>query len=289
MKRWASRLAAALALAAALVVAAVAAPGARADTPAQVRALAARAERDPAALAELRRITVVDGRPVDFRALLDVSGAALAGRLRTLAASGAAATAPSDATARAKHILSERRFTGSSVPRPLNGTLSWLGRKLSFLGRFMHRLGQLVPGGTPVVWTILAALVVGIAAAVALRIARRSEGRLLSLEQRERRRDLEDPAALERDAAKAEERGEFELALRLRFRAGLIRLGRADLLPLRDSLTSGEAAGLLQLEDFDLLAREFDEVVYGRRPPGRADVVRAREEWARVLERTGAR
>ena len=55
----------------------------------------------------------------------------------------------------------------------------------------------------------------------------------------------------------------------------------------RDSLTSGQAAELLHLEDFDALARDFDEVVYGRRPPGREDVVRAREEWARVLARAG--
>ena len=75
--------------------------------------------------------------------------------------------------------------------------------------------------------------------------------------------------------------------MRLRFRAGLIRLGRADRLPLRNSLTSGQAADLLHLDDFDSLARDFDEVVYGRRPPGLDDVARAREEWARVLSRTG--
>ncbi len=35
------------------------------------------------------------------------------------------------------------------------------------------------------------------------------------------------------------------------------------------------------LDEFDVLAHDFDEVVYGRRPPAREDVVRAREEWAR--------
>ena len=193
-----------------------------------------------------------------------------------------------DAAAQAQHILSERRFTGSSVPRPFHRVLAWLGGKLSFVDRLVHRLGRLVPGGATAVWTILCAIVVGIAAAVALRIARRREGRVLALEQRTRRRKLDDPGDLERAAAQAEERGEFELALRLRFRAGLIRLGRADRLPLRDSLTSGQAADLLHLEDFDTLARNFDEVVYGRRTPAREDVVRAREEWARVLTRAGS-
>jgi hypothetical protein len=265
----------------------LAVPAARAATSAQVRALAARAEQDPAALAQLRRVTVVDGQRVDFRTLLAASGAALDGRLRALAAAGPAAPGRPDASARARHILSERRFTGSAVPRPFHGVLAWLGDKLSFLPRFVHRLGRLVPGGAAAVWTFLGAIVVGLAAAVALRIARRREGKILASERRTRRPELDDPGALERAAAQAEERGEFELALRLRFRAGLIRLGRADRLPLRDSLTSGQAADLLHLADFDALAHDFDEVVYGRRPPGRDDVVRAREEWARVLARTG--
>ena len=271
-----------------VVALSLAAPAARAATSAQVRALAARAEQDPSALAQLRRVTVVDGQRVDFRTLLAASGPALEGRLRALAAAGPAAPAQPDASARARHILSERRFTGSAVPRPFHGVLAWLGDKLSFICHGSSiASGASCPGGAAVVWTFLGAIVVGLAAAVALRIARRREGKLLASERRERRRELDDPGALERAAAQAEERGEFELALRLRFRAGLIRLGRADRLPLRDSLTSGQAADLLHLADFDALAHDFDEVVYGRRPPGREDVVRAREEWARVLARTG--
>jgi Domain of unknown function (DUF4129) len=269
------------------LLATCAAQSARADTSAQIRVLAAHAESDPVALAQLRTVTVVDGRQVDFAALLHTSGPALQGRLRALAVAGPTPATRPDAAAQAKHILSGRRFTGSAVPRPFHRMLAWLGGKLSFIDRFVRWLGRLVPGGVSVVWTILCAIVVGIAAAVALRIARRREGRVLTLEQHTRRRQLGDPGALDRAAAEAEERGEFELALRLRFRAGLIRLGRADRLPLRDSLTSGQAAELLHLEDFDALARDFDEVVYGRRPPGREDVVRAREEWARVLARAG--
>lgn len=275
-------------LVASVALVTVAARPAQAETSAQVWNLAARAESDPAALAELRNVRVVDGRRVNFAALLDVSGPALQSRLHALAATEQALPARADAAARARHILSERRFTGSSVPRPFHGVLAWLGDKLSFIGRLVHRLGRSVPGGPAVVWTILCAIVVGIAAAVAVRIARRREGRLLATERRERRRERDDPRALERAASQAEESGQFELALRLRFRAGLIRLARADRLPVTDSLTSGQAAELLRLDDFDVLAREFDEVVYGRRPPGRDDVVRAREEWARVLARTGS-
>ena len=40
---------------------------------AEIRVLAARAETDPAALAQLRNVTVVDGRQVDFASLLHAS------------------------------------------------------------------------------------------------------------------------------------------------------------------------------------------------------------------------
>jgi hypothetical protein len=282
------RLATATCIAAA-VAAGVVTSAARAESTAdavstaQVQSLAARAEYDSSALAQLRRIKVVGGRPENIGALLTTSGAALQSRLATLAAGGPGVAAPPDAKASAQRILAERRFTGSPVPRPFHGVLAWLGQRFSFLGRFFERLDRWIPGGSAVVWTILAALVVGIAAVVATRVAARREGRLLGLERSERHRKLDDPDALERDAAGAEERGEFELALRLRFRAGLIRLGRADRLPLRDSLTSGEAAHLLHLDDFDALARSFDEVVYGRRAPGREDVESARARWTRVL------
>jgi hypothetical protein len=258
-----------------------------AETSAQIRSLAGQARNNPAALARLRQVTVVDGRPADLRALLDTSGASLRGRLAALAAGGETVPTEADAPTRAAHILSQRRFTGSAVPRPFHGILAWLGGKLSFIGRFVRWLGRFVPGGDAVVWGLLGALVMAIAAAAAIRIAGRREGKWLAAERRERGLDPVDPGVLEREAAVAEEHGDFERALRLRFRAGLIRLGRDDRLPLRDSLTSGQAAELLHLDEFDTLAHDFDEVVYGRRPPAREDVVRAREEWARVLTRSG--
>jgi hypothetical protein len=280
-----ARITAALTLG--LAVAALAAASAEAESSAQVRALAARAEHQPTALAQLRTITSVDGRPTNLAALLDTSGAALRGRLAALAARGTAVPGEPNATARADRILAQRRFTGSSVPRPFHRVLAWLGGKLSFVDRFVNRLGDHVAGGPATIWGILGLLALGLGAVAAFRIGARRQGRSIATERRARRGEAADPAALEREAGGAEERGDFELALRLRFRAGLIRLGRDDRLPLRDSLTSGQAADLLHLEDFDTLAHDFDEVVYGRRPPAREDIVRAREEWARVLNRSG--
>ena len=189
-----------------------------------------------------------------------------------------------DPTAVARAILRERRFRGSPVPRPFHHLLVWLGRKLAPLARPFHWLGRHVPGGDRVVWIALAALVVGIAAVLALRTAR---GQLRAIEAGSRSRERSsrvDPGELERRADAAEREGRHADALRLRFRAGLIRLGRVRVLPQRDSLTSGEARRILRLREFDALARTHDEVVFGGREATVDDARAAREGWRQVLQ-----
>jgi hypothetical protein len=124
---------------------------------------------------------------------------------------------------------------------------------------------------------------------VAIRISRRRSGVASERWRRERRPGRIEPGDLERKADEAERNGDLELALRLRFRAGLLRLGYADVVPLRDSLTSGEARRRLRLPEFDLIAATFDEVVYGRRAPVRDDLEQARSGWPRVLQAVTAR
>jgi hypothetical protein len=184
----------------------------------------------------------------------------------------------------ARQILAERKYHGSHLPRPLHGVLEWLGRRLQFLGRFFDSVGRHVPGGNNALWAILAALVVAVAVSVAMRLARRRTLRERGLGSWSDDRRQEDPQALERLADEAERHGDLEIALRLRFRAGLLRLGRAQVLELRPSLTTIEVRRALRSRRFDGLARSFDEVVYGRRSPRTQDVVDARTEWPLVLE-----
>jgi len=189
---------------------------------------------------------------------------------------------PAEAREEAHRILAERRFHGTSIPRPLHGVLDWIGRHLHFLHRFWVWLSHLV-GGRDVLWTIVAAVVVAIAAWVLVRLARR-RGRADRLAAaRAAAEHGMDPDELERLAVEAERRGDLEIALRLRFRAGLLRLARARVLPGRPSLRTLEARRVLRNPRFDRLARDFDEVVYGRRPAREADLAAAREEWPRVL------
>ncbi|MFL5959237.1 MAG: hypothetical protein ACJ75G_03080 [Gaiellaceae bacterium] len=189
---------------------------------------------------------------------------------------------PEQAREEARRILSERRFHGTSLPRPLHGLFSWLARHLHFVARAWEWLAGKV-GGVGVLWVIVGAVVLSFAVWFVSRLAQRRTEREESEVGRRAGGRGEDPAALERLADEAEQRGDLETALRLRFRAGLLRLGRAKALPLQPSLRTREARRLLRNVRFDRLARDFDEVVYGRRPPRTADVAAARSEWPQLL------
>ena len=190
---------------------------------------------------------------------------------------------PEQAREQARHILHERRFHGTSLPRPLHGVLSWLADHLRFVERAWDWLAEHV-GGQHVLWAILGLLVLLAATWIGARLARRrTEVEALGSARRARGR-REDPDELERLADEAERHGDLEVALRLRFRAGLLRLGRAKALPWRPSLRTREARRALRSPRFDRLARDFDEVVYGRRPPRPEDVTTARSEWPALLQ-----
>jgi hypothetical protein len=256
----------------------------------RLRDLAASARDDPAAREELREVDSVDGMPVELAPALEGDETEVDERLATLAADGR----PFDvdaATARgeAEEILSERRFHGSETPRPFRGLLDWLADRLRILGNAFDWLADLLPGGRSTASVLLATAVLLAAAFVAARIARRRSSRILEARHRADIRRLVDPGELERAADEAERNGEFERALRLRFRAGLLRLERAKVIAFYESMTSGEVARQLRSKEFDRIATTFDEVVYGRRPPESPDVRAAREGWPRVLQEAGAR
>jgi hypothetical protein len=189
----------------------------------------------------------------------------------------------------ARAILAEPRYHGSGVPRPLHGALVWVGRKLEPLAAPFHWLGRHLPGGNATVWALLAGLVIFVAVLIAGHAAGRRGGRRLEQLESERLPSDAGPAQLERAADDAERSGDHELALRLRFRAGLLRLARARVIPLPDSVTSGQVRRLLRLREFDELARMHDEVVYGGRAASADDAALARVSWPHVLEAAGPR
>jgi uncharacterized protein DUF4129 len=194
----------------------------------------------------------------------------------------------SEARAHAREILEERRFRGSGVPRPFAGILRWLGDRLQPVSDLIDDISGWTPGGRPVVFLVLSALVL----LAALGLARGSIRRRASAAARAARARAptrEDPEALERDAERAAANGEWETAVRLRFRAGLLRLDARELIEYRPSLTTGEVAVAVDSPTFERVGADFDAIAYGGRPAGEQDEAASREGWQRVLSEAGTR
>jgi hypothetical protein len=197
-----------------------------------------------------------------------------------------AAALTHDPQSEARSILQERRFKGSSVPRPFAGVIHWMGERLQPVADFFDDLAARVPGGGALLWAILAALVLLAAAALSrLSINRRTAAAARAARAEELVR--EDPVELERAADRADAAGEWERAVRLRFRAGLLALDARDVLEYRPSLTTGEVAATLSLPAFHRVGSDFDAIAYGGREAHEQDARASREGWQRVLEQVG--
>ncbi|MGH2788842.1 MAG: DUF4129 domain-containing protein [Actinomycetota bacterium] len=141
------------------------------------------------------------------------------------------------------------------------------------------------PGGENALWAFLGLVVVAIAVVVARSVIKRRT-RAGGESSPVSRTEALDPRALEREADEAERAGHLERAIRLRFRAGLLRLDEAGRIDWRPSITTGQVAAKLARRDFDEVARIFEEIVYGRRRPEAPDVTTSKTGWERVLARS---
>ncbi len=274
-----------LLLAAAASCLAPAAARATAVSAAEFRTLAREAADDPSALAELREVDAVDGQRVDVRgALRGARGAALDARLQALAAPYTVVPSAGDPRADARDVLAERRFHETEVPGPFTGIIEWLSDRLP-------RCTCRWTGST----TCFRARVrsCGSSSAAVFAVRRldrraappdgRASARPTQAEQALAAARDEDPRALDRRADAAEAAGDLEAALRLRFRAGLLRLDERGAIEFRPSISTYEVRRALHSEDFDALAATFDDVVYGGRPPEDEDLAAARERWPAVV------
>lgn len=235
---------------------------------------------DGAALAELRRVDRVDGRPVDMAAALADQPQE---RLRALAGQTQATGPDPDAARRsAQEILDRRVFHPPDVPRPLEGVLRRIGQWLEPLGRPLGAAFRWLTAEPERFLPLAVGVVLG-TALVALVVGRRRTPLGVGPAGRHRLDGSDDPVQLERSAEEAERAGDLALAVRLRFRAGLVRLDRAGVLRLRPSLTTGAVTRAVPSETLVRLAADFDEIAYGGRPAEADDVTSARTGWPRVL------
>jgi hypothetical protein len=280
---------------AALALLLLGAAPAGAESAAQVRDLAQRAHGDPGALAQLKQVRDIDGRPVDMKVALGDAGPDLDRRLDALA-SGAAADLPvpgvgtGGARRSAERILDSRRFRPAEPPRPLRGAIRRLGQWLEPVtrpaGRLLGPVWRAITDAfsdtrTAIPLAMLLVLAVGLAARALVR--RRAR---LGVE-RARRLDADlrgvNPDDLERQADKAEAAGQLDHAFRLRFLAGLLRLDQAGALAYRPSLTTGELVRSVPSPTFPGMADAFDAIAYGGRQPEPDDLARAKADWPRIL------
>jgi len=270
-----------------------------AATGAEVRALAAAAQRDPAALQRLRAVDVVDGRPAALADALRGTDREVRTRLRALAqdtsagrAAGGAPPTPGAAREQAREVLAQRRFQRTKVPSPLRDVRRRVGEALRSVSRpfeaaFRWLIGT-IPGGRPVVWALLAIAVLALAAFLARRAgARRDQADAPDVRGEDEARMS--AVRLRREAEAAERRGELDEALRLRFRAGLVELDSRELIALRPALTNRELLGAVPSPTLAELVDGFEAVAYGGRPADEDDLRSARDGWPRVPEEAATR
>ncbi|HYO46138.1 MAG TPA: hypothetical protein VEY33_05560 [Gemmatimonadota bacterium] len=265
------------------------APHATADpaTADEVRSLARRADTAPGALERLKNVDSVDGHPVDLAtALGDAEPEELAERLKILAEEPPASPSISSEQARqeAGDVLTQGKFKERDIPRPFRGILDEIGERLRPVGEWFVELANDLTGGRPE-WllALLAAIVVVVSILVARRIIHKRTRDAVDRPRTGLDTAGLDARELESQADEAERNGLLETAIRLRFKAGLVRLAESGAIPSRASLTSEEIAEFVRSRDFEEIAATFDEVVYGRRAPAQADVVRSGTGWAAVL------
>jgi hypothetical protein len=191
---------------------------------------------------------------------------------------------PDAARRAARDIVGARRFRPEDVPKPLEGVLQWIGDRLEPIGDLFAPIFDFFGHGPGLVLGIvlLVAAVAGIAYLLTRARITRAARAKRGTKSRAGTAGL-DPDELERDAAAAEAAGDLDLAIRLRFRAGLLRLDRVGAIRYRPSITSSQVAHTIRSRDFEELAGTFDAIAYGGRPADSTDLVDARARWPRVL------
>ena len=194
----------------------------------------------------------------------------------------AAPVDPDTARAAARHILSGRQYRSAPTPRPFRKPLSWIGDRLHGIVDWFGRVFSHVPA--PLLFGIgLTVAVLAIVFALTTIRARRGSPDARRHASRIPGEESENPDELERFADAAEREGRLDHALRLRFRAGLLRLGDRGAIRYRPSLTTNEVRRALGSESFDELARTFEAVTYGGREAEPPDLDTARRSWPQVV------
>ena len=94
---------------------------------------------------------------------------------------------------------------------------------------------------------------------------------------------ITDADELERLSDQAERAGQFDIALRYRFRAGLLRLNDRNIISFHPSVTNAQWQLMLNDEQFNSLTRDFNDITYGQKQCDVSIVDRAKNQWRELL------
>jgi hypothetical protein len=192
----------------------------------------------------------------------------------------------------AESILAEGRFHSAPVPHPLHGLLQTIGQgleeALSVVPKGVAEGGTIAPGGSATVWGLLAAVLLAIGGAIAVRGARAALLDGGSPAYPGSSATPVGPAELLRAATAAEREGRAGDAVRLHFRRGLALLLEGDRVQVGPAMLSAEVSRALRSRQFDQLARSFDEIAYGGRVATAEDAQDARRGWSTLLKSVDA-
>lgn len=175
------------------------------------------------------------------------------------------------------------------MPKPFQGILAWLADRLRPVGHLLSSVFEPIldlPGGP---FLVGAGFVGAVAMLTHLAVARRSKATVNRRAGGGLVDPAVDPADLLRQAEEAEATGDLTAAIRLRYKAGLLLLVRAERLELRTETTAAGAARQVGDPVMDRLTAMFEEVVYGGRPATVADASEARVGWTEILSAKVAR
>lgn len=93
------------------------------------------------------------------------------------------------------------------------------------------------------------------------------------------------PEELVDQAERASRAGDYATAIRLRFKAGIVRLGRRGVVVGGEHTTNPGISQQLDLEEFDRLASAFERVVYGGHEADAAVDSDSRDTWPTVIKK----
>lgn len=188
----------------------------------------------------------------------------------------------------AQNILSQPPFkpSHSSAPAPFTGALRTFGRWIAapFQWVWRHLFVHIGHGFTSIFgsWWPFVAVALAVAAGVligTILIRRRGKAPARVRPGAGVRPSVETAEQLDAQARAAEAEGDFATAVRLSFRAGLLRLEEIGVIDDRLATSDTRLRRQLSSQTFDKIVLSHELIAYGDTPATAGDAEEARESW----------